>query len=121
MATLEEQALAAIDAAEAMAVANAQLIRNMRALLPSSVRPLATVAPDLFERQVGLVADLERGAVRQVAKTAKKKRRKSKYNREFGIQLKKLKKKHPRTQVTQLMSRAHTATRKALKMPRRRR
>ncbi len=118
MATLEEQAIAAIDAAEAMAVANAQLIRNMRALLPSSVRPLATVAPDLFARQVGLVADLERGAVRQVAK---KKRRKSKYNREFGIQLKKLKKKHPRTPVTQLMSRAHTATRKVLKMPRRRR
>ena len=55
------------------------------------------------------------------ASPPKKKRRKSKYNREFGVQLKKLKKKHPRTSVTQLMSRAHTATRKALKMPRRRR
>ena len=55
------------------------------------------------------------------ASPPKKKRRKSKYNREFGVQLKKLKKKHPRTAVTQLMSRAHTATRKALKMPRRRR
>jgi len=51
----------------------------------------------------------------------KRKRKKSKYNREFGVQLKKLKKKHPRTKVTQLMNRAHTATRKALKMPRRRR
>jgi len=46
----------------------------------------------------------------------KKKRRKvSKYSREFGIQLKKLIKKHPRSKVTQLMSKAHRATRKSLK------
>jgi hypothetical protein len=45
----------------------------------------------------------------------KKKRKISKYQKEFGIQLKKLKKKHPRTSVTKLMKRAHTATRKALK------
>jgi len=47
---------------------------------------------------------------------AKKKRRKvSKYSREFGIQLKKLVKKHPRTKVTQLMSQAHRNTRKSMK------
>jgi hypothetical protein len=50
-----------------------------------------------------------------------RKRKKSKYNREFGRQLKNLKVKHPRTKVSALMSRAHTATRAALKMPRRRR
>jgi hypothetical protein len=46
---------------------------------------------------------------------AKKKRKVSKYQKEFGKQLKKLVKKHPRTKVTKLMKRAHTATRKAMK------
>lgn len=45
----------------------------------------------------------------------KKKRAVSRYSKEFGVQLKKLKKKHPRTPVTKLMKRAHTATKK--KMP----
>jgi len=44
-----------------------------------------------------------------------KKRRKSKYQRELGRQLKMLKKKHPRTKITALMKRAHRATRKVLK------
>ncbi|GAH02772.1 unnamed protein product [marine sediment metagenome] len=44
-----------------------------------------------------------------------KKRRKSKYQRELGRQLKMLKQKHPRTKITALMKRAHRATRKALK------
>jgi len=43
------------------------------------------------------------------------KRRRSKYNRELSKQLKMLKKKHPRTAVTQLMKRAHRATRKIMK------
>lgn len=50
----------------------------------------------------------------------KKKRRVSKYQREFGRQMKRLKALHPRTKVTQLMSRGHTATRKALGMKRKR-
>jgi len=45
----------------------------------------------------------------------KKRKKVSKYSREFGIQLKKLVKKHPRTKVTQLMSQAHRNTRRALK------
>ena len=45
----------------------------------------------------------------------KKKRKVSKYQKEFGKQLKKLKAKHPRTPVTKLMKRAHTKTRKAMK------
>ena len=44
-----------------------------------------------------------------------KKRKKSKYQRELGRQLKMLKKKHPRTAITKLMKRAHRATKKALK------
>ena len=55
------------------------------------------------------------------AAAPKKKRKVSKYQREFGKQMKKLKRDHPRTKVTQLMSRGHTATRKALGMKRRRR
>lgn len=44
-----------------------------------------------------------------------KPRKKSKYNKELGRQLKRLKVKHPRTKITALMKRAHRATRKALK------
>jgi hypothetical protein len=44
-----------------------------------------------------------------------KRRKKSKYGKELGRQLKMLKKKHPRTAITKLMKRAHRATRKALK------
>jgi hypothetical protein len=44
-----------------------------------------------------------------------KRRKKSKYQKELGRQLKMLKKKHPRTKITALMKRAHRATRKALK------
>jgi len=45
----------------------------------------------------------------------KKKRKVSKYQKELGRQLKLLKKKHPRTRISQLMKRAHRATRRALK------
>lgn len=51
----------------------------------------------------------------RVVQDKPKKRRRSKYSRELGRQLKMLKKKHPRTAVTALMKRAHRATRKALK------
>jgi len=44
-----------------------------------------------------------------------KRRKKSKYQKELGRQLKMLKAKHPRTKITALMKRAHRATRKALK------
>ena len=51
----------------------------------------------------------------------KKKRKVSKYQKTFGKQLEMLKMKHPRTPVTKLMDKAHTATRKLMGMPRRRR
>lgn len=53
-----------------------------------------------------------------VAEPKKKKRKVSKYSREFGIQLSKLIKKHPRTKVTGLMEKAHAKTRGSLGMPR---
>jgi len=53
------------------------------------------------------------------AEPMKKKRKVSRYQKEFGRQMKKLKASHPRTKVTQLMSRGHSATRKALGMKRR--
>jgi hypothetical protein len=76
--TLEEQAIAAIDMAEEMAVANVQLIRKMKMLFPKSVRPLIGAAPDLAERQFGLVADVERAVVRKVS------RKKTDYDRRMS-------------------------------------
>jgi len=49
------------------------------------------------------------------AKPKKKRKKVSKYSKEFGIQLKKLIKKHPRTKVTKLMSQAHRNTKRAMK------
>tara|TARA_R110000822_G_scaffold302308_1_gene426474 strand:+ start:380 stop:640 length:261 start_codon:yes stop_codon:yes gene_type:complete len=49
---------------------------------------------------------------------AKKRKKVSKYSREFGKQLTALIKKHPRTNVKDLMSKAHAKTRVALGMPR---
>ena len=51
----------------------------------------------------------------EAAVKKKVKKKVSKYQREFGRQLKKLKKKHPRTAVKNLMKKAHSLTKKALK------
>lgn len=45
----------------------------------------------------------------------KRKRRVSAYQKEFGRQLKALKKKHPRTAIGKLMKKAHAKTRRAMK------
>ena len=55
----------------------------------------------------------------ELSEEPKKKRKVSRYQREFGRQMKALKAAQPRTNVTQLMSKGHTATRKALGMKRR--
>ena len=50
------------------------------------------------------------------SKVVKKvKRKASAYSKEVGRQLKKLKKKHPRTPVSKLMKRAHAAAKRARK------
>tara|TARA_Y100001938_G_C8025460_1_gene397749 strand:+ start:861 stop:1139 length:279 start_codon:yes stop_codon:yes gene_type:complete len=59
------------------------------------------------------VQQAEDRVVRTVKKKAKKKV--SKYQREFGKQLKQLKKKHPRTAVKNLMKKAHKLTKKIVK------
>ena len=45
----------------------------------------------------------------------KKKRKVTKYQKELGIQWKKLKEKHPRTPAKKLLKRAHSATKKVMK------
>jgi len=55
------------------------------------------------------------GAILAAAPAKKKKRKVSKYSREFGRQLKALKRKHPRSKMSSLMSQAHVKTRRALK------
>jgi len=57
-------------------------------------------------------------SIAEVKAPKKKKKKISKYSKEFGIQLSKLIKKHPRTKVKELMSKAHAKTRAALGMPR---
>ena len=75
MATAEEQAIAAINAAEAMALSNIQLLREMKSLLPSVARPFVEPGITLQERQIGLVAGLERGVVRKTSADARKSRK----------------------------------------------
>jgi len=50
-----------------------------------------------------------------LAPAPKKKRKISAYSKRFGIELKKLKKLHPRTKVQNLMKKAHRRTRAAMK------
>ena len=69
-------------------------------------------ARDRMARPPNLFGSL---APHDLSTPGKKKRKVSRYQREFGRQLKALKKKHPRTKISALMKRAHTATKKALK------
>lgn len=48
-------------------------------------------------------------------KSSKKKRKVSKYQKEFGKVLKQLKRKHPRTPVTKLMKKAHRETKRRMR------
>ena len=75
MATAEEQAIAAINAAEALAMSNIQLLREMKSLLPSVARPLVEPGIQLQEKQIALVARGERGVVRKTSKAARKSRK----------------------------------------------
>lgn len=69
-----------------------------------------------YRRRASPRTSTRKGMVRLTARRAyepKKKRKVSAYQKEFGRQLKLLKKKHPRTPVTRLMKRAHAATKRA--------
>lgn len=54
-------------------------------------------------------------ATRVTLPGTKKKRKVSRYQKRFGFHLKQLKKKHPRTGISTLMSKAHKLTRKDMK------
>lgn len=75
MATAEEQAIAAINAAEALALSNIQLLREFKSLLPSPARPLVEPAIRANELQIGLVSGLQRGTVRKVSSATRKGRK----------------------------------------------
>ena len=75
LATAEEQAIAAINAAEALALSNVQLLREMKSLLPTSARPLVEPGIRLQEKQIGLVASGERKVVRKTSALARKSRK----------------------------------------------
>lgn len=82
----------------------------LKALLTTvGVNP--TVGQQIAYSEPVMKADMR--AVTAVKKKARKKV--SKYQREFGKQLKKLKMKHPKTKVGTLMKRAHKLTKKILK------
>ena len=66
------------------------------------------------------LASIERRRPRQFSRlnlmpAPKKKRKVSAYQKRFGIELKKLKKLHPRTKIQNLMKKAHRRTRAAMK------
>ena len=75
MATAEEQAIAAINAAEALALSNVQLLREMKSLLPSVARPLTEPAIRTQEESIRLTARAERGVVRKVSAASRKSRK----------------------------------------------
>ena len=95
-----------------------EVINNERIMVTPEMIPFIN-DPDIIVDDLGIHARrLQSTSSRQFERQAlvpKKKRKVSKYQKEFGRQLKKLKKKFPRTPITKLMKRAHAATRKALK------
>jgi DNA-binding protein H-NS len=72
---------------------------------------------EALRRLIG--SERESEGAEEAAAPKKKKRKVSKYQKQFGKEMKKLKAAHPRTKVTQLMSRGHSAARKSLGMKRR--
>ena len=105
--------------------------QEVKQVTPSEVirevvnNPLIEITPEMLPiiNDVGIIMDsngdlMENGFADQFRRDKvlpRKKRKKSKYQMELGRQLKKLKKKHPRTPITRLMKRAHRLTKKALK------
>ena len=74
MATREEQALAAINAAEAMAISNVQLIRELKKIIPKPFDSLVELGVETQTQGIQAVATAERALVRKAAKKTRKKR-----------------------------------------------
>ncbi len=110
MASAEDQAIAAINAAEALALSNIEVLRQMKSILPKEIRPL--VEPAIRTNQLGieLVAGAERSAVRKVSTATRKGRKNlSKALKEANARLRKkngqLKKGKTQTDVMRLAQR----------------
>ena len=75
MATTEEQAIAAINAAEQMAISNVQLIRQLKNLIPQPFDSLVEVGVQTNTAGIQAVASAEKKAVRKVSKAARTSRK----------------------------------------------
>jgi len=71
LATTEEKAIAAINAAEALAISNIQLIRELKSIIPKPFDKLTDVAVQTNTAGVQAVAGLERKAVRKTSKASR--------------------------------------------------
>lgn len=106
---------------------NALVTNQMRLeqMIVSQISPAAglgyrVMRADPFDSPLIISGDENRAISLAAASAGKKvgraKRRKvSAYQREFGRQLKRLKKKHPRTDISKIMKKAHVATRRTRK------
>ena len=75
MATAEEQAIAAINAAEALAISNLQLINQLKGILPKPFSQLTGLAVDTNTQGVQTVASGERAVVRKTSAAARRSRK----------------------------------------------
>jgi hypothetical protein len=75
LASTEEKAIAAINAAEQMAISNVQLIRELKGLIPKPFDSLTEAAVQTNTSGIRMVAKAERGAVRTVSKAARTSRK----------------------------------------------
>jgi len=103
----EEQAIAAINAAEALAISNVQLIRELKKILPKPFNQLTDVAIQTNTQGIQAVAAGERAVVRKVSKKARTSRKNlSKALREANSKLRtksgKLRKGKTQTDVMKL-------------------
>ena len=96
-----------------------EVVNNPLIEITPEMLPIINDVAILLDQDGNLVENQFADQFRRDKVLPRKKRKVSKYQRELGIQLKKLKKKHPRTSVTALMKKAHAATRKALGMKKR--
>jgi len=107
LASAEEQAIAAINAAEALAISNVQLIRELKKVLPKPFDALTEGAIQTQTQGIQAVAAAERKVVKKVSKKARESRRNlSKALREANARLRtksgKLRKGKTQTDVMRL-------------------
>lgn len=81
LASAEEQAIAAINAAEALAISNIQLIRELKKVLPKPFNQLTDVAIATNTQGIQATAAAERAIVRGTAKGTRKVTKKARASR----------------------------------------